>query len=321
MAKLLDTNVSQFTAQNVSTDIVVTDNGKAGGDQIDSSPNDTVDLPPVFEGVGDLKTQIGTDSDDNLLGTSGNDLLVGGAGDDVITGYMGNDVLVGGAGADILRGSAGVNYASYADSAAGLTVSLGNPDVNTGDARGDVYYQIRGLSGSKFADKLIGSDTVNAIDGGDGDDTIYGLDGTDALNGNAGNDKLSGGAKNDSLNGGGGDDLLFGDGGYDIFTGGEGADRFYIDGPNGTYDKIVDFEHGVDKIAISASEYEVASVWDIDFVSGRRPMAEQKGPTLLYNTENGELWWDADGIGYRDAVKMADLISKADFSLGDIVLV
>ena len=321
MAKLLDTKATDIKAENVSTDIVVTDNGTQVGDDIDSSPNDSVDLPPILDDLGDLASQVGTSGDDSLLGKSGDDLLVGGDGDDTLVGNGGDDILVGGAGADTLRGTSGVDVASYATSTVGLTVSLNKPSANTGDAKGDVFYQIRGLSGSDFADKLIGSDSVNMLDGGAGNDILEGLDGTDMLSGGAGDDKLYGGEKNDVLDGGSGNDLLFGEGGYDLFTGGSGADRFYIDGPTGTYDKITDFEHNVDKLALSKSEYKVDSVSDIDFVSGRRPMAEEKGPTLLYNTDSGELWWDADGIGSKDAVKMADLLDKPDFSLGDIVLI
>jgi Ca2+-binding RTX toxin-like protein len=320
-AKLLDTNAADIAPENVSTEIVVTDNGKNGGDQIDSSPNDSVDLPPVFDGVEGLETQVGTSGGDSILGTSKDDLLVGGEGDDVLIGYKGDDVLVGGAGADTLRGSSGSNVASYADSATGLTVNLGRPSVNSGDAKGDIYYQIQIIAGSAHDDKLTGSDAVNVLNGGAGDDVIEGLSGADTLNGGEGSDKLYGGEKNDTLNGGAGDDLLFGGNGYDFFTGGAGADRFYIDGPIGTYDIISDFKHDVDQIALSKSDYNVENLWDIDFVFGQKPEAEEKAPTLLYNTESGVLWWDADGIGYKDAVKMAELSNKADFSLGDIVLV
>jgi len=320
-AKLLDTKASDITSQNVSTEIVVTDNGTTAGDQIDSSPSDSAEPPPVFDGAEDLESQLGTSDDDNILGTNKGDLLVGGDGDDSLIGYKGNDVLVGGAGADTLRGTSGSNVASYADSAAGLTVSLDKASANTGDAKGDVYYQIQSLTGSAFDDKLTGSDAVNVLDGGAGDDVLEGLDGMDTLNGGEGSDKLYGGDKNDTLSGGDADDLLYGGDGYDFFTGGAGADRFYIDGPLGTYDKISDFEHDVDKIAVSKSAYGVDHLWEIDFVSGRRPTPEEKGPTLLYNTESGDLWWDADGTGSKDAVKMADLLNKPDFSLGDIVLV
>ena len=322
MATLLDTKAGNIKAENVSTDVVVTDNGTKGGDQIDSSPNDDdVDLPPVFDDMADLAPQIGTSGDDNLLGTSGNDLLVGSAGDDTITGYKGNDVLVGGAGADTLRGSSGVNIASYADSKMGLTVSLDNPSLNTGDAKGDVFYQIRGLTGSEFADALIGSDRVDLLDGGAGNDVLYGLNGADELSGGDGTDWLYGGDKNDVLDGGSGNDWLIGEDGYDVFTGGAGADHFYIDGPRGTYDKVTDFQHGVDKLALSKSEYKVDSLSDIDFVSGRSPSVESRDATLLYNTNSGELWWDADGTGGKSAVHIADFLNVSDFSLGDIVLV
>jgi len=321
MARLVGVNASDMKPSNVSIDIVVTDNGGKTSPPIVSKPDAPAEAPPpVFDDVGDHALQIGTPGDDNIRGTAKKDLLVGGEGDDVLTGFGGNDVLVGGAGADILRGSSGTNFASYVDATVGLTASLLDPSDNTGDAKGDVYYQIRGLTGSSFNDTLIGNATVNILEGGDGDDVLHGGDGADTLEGGAGSDKLYGGDKNDVLDGGAGDDWLFGGKGYDVFTGGAGADRFYIDGPVGTFDKITDFEHDIDKIVLLKQDYKVSSLSDLNFVSGSRPAPENKKPTILYNTEKNQLWWDPDGTGGKGAIKMAEFLNSPDLALSDFVL-
>ncbi|MBB4038644.1 Ca2+-binding RTX toxin-like protein [Microvirga flocculans] len=140
------------------------------------------------------------DANANWIATvDGDDLVYGLAGNDLFWGQGGNDTLVGGAGADTLDGGAGFNYASYADSAAGVVVNGLNPSLNTGDAVGDVFVSIQGLIGSKFNDTLSGFDNSIALWGGDG---------ADKLTGGEGSDTLDGGSGADSLNGGGGIDFV-----------------------------------------------------------------------------------------------------------------
>ena len=57
-------------------------------------------------------------------------------------------------GADYLSGGAGTDRASYAGAAAGVTASLTDPSINTGEAKGDTYNSIENLNGSAFNDTL-----------------------------------------------------------------------------------------------------------------------------------------------------------------------
>ena len=76
--------------------------------------------------------------------------LQGSAFDDVLIGDGGNNSLRGGAGADVLDGGGGFDTASYFTALTGLTVSLANPSLNTGEAAGDTFISIENISGSGF---------------------------------------------------------------------------------------------------------------------------------------------------------------------------
>ncbi|MGO1079991.1 calcium-binding protein [Inquilinus sp. CA228] len=186
--------------------------------------------------------------------TTGTSLMIGGAGDDILGFGLGNpsagaDTLRGGAGADTLRGGAGIDTASYAGSAAGVTVDLSLGTALGGDAQGDTLATIENLSGSALADKLTGDAGANGLDGGAGDDVLRGGAGADALVGGDGSDSANyrgsgaavtvdllahtasgGDAQGDVLTGienligSGFDDRLTGDGSRSILSGGNGAD-------------------------------------------------------------------------------------------------
>jgi Ca2+-binding RTX toxin-like protein len=145
------------------------------------------------------------DSQANVLsGLAGNDVLFGMDGQDTLLGGDGNDTLDGGAGADRLVGGAGVDLASYASSAVGITASLANPSLNTGDAAGDTYDGIEGLIGSEFADRLQAARSGSVLLGGAGADTLLGSDGDDSIDGGDGDDVIIASAGADTVDGGAG---------------------------------------------------------------------------------------------------------------------
>ena len=151
--------------------------GMGGFDTADyggSSIGITVDLSNTANNTGDA---VG----DTYVGIM---QLRGGAFSDVLRGdgdVNQVNLLDGGAGADVLDGGAGFDFAWYNTNSTGtgVTASLANSAINTGDAAGDTYISIEGLMGSNTNDILIG-------DGGD--NFLRGQSGADALDGGGGSD-------------------------------------------------------------------------------------------------------------------------------------
>ena len=87
-----------------------------------------------------------------------------------------------------------------------------------------------------------------------------GNSGANRLAGNGGANRLDGLAGNDTLWGNGGNDTLAGGAGDDRLTGGAGADRFVFTGGR---DVVLDFQHGVDRVALDADALGLASRADV----------------------------------------------------------
>ena len=191
----------------------------------------------ITGGAGD-DVIAGGAGDDILHGNSGFDELRGGAGKDVLYGGAGNNVLIGGSGADMLVGGGGLDTASYAGSA-GLTASLDDSSLNTGDAAGDLYWSIDNLTGGDGADKLSGDFDDNIIEGGKGVDRLRAAGGNDTYVWNIGDgsDTIEEGAFEFS-------EIISADGtlaaGYQAYASQEPANYPYthydlsIEGPGGT---------------------------------------------------------------------------------------
>jgi Ca2+-binding RTX toxin-like protein len=168
--------------------------GEAGNDIL--SGRDGNDRLVGGDGTDTLSGEAGNDSidggigNDSAFGGAGNDSITGGAGIDNLDGGDDNDILEGGAGADALAGGSGIDTASYASSAAGVSVNLATGAVSGGDAVGDTFSGIEQLLGSGFADTLTGNTGAN---------TLWGMAGDDVLTGGVGADTLKGGAGNDSF--------------------------------------------------------------------------------------------------------------------------
>lgn len=249
---------------------------------------------------------------------AGDGYLVGTSAADTITGGKGNDVLLGGLGADTLIGGAGTDIASYEKAAGGVTASLENPIMNTGEAAGDTYSQIEGLKGSAYSDMLFAGHFASILDGGDGNDLLTGLDGTDTLYGGNGNDTLYGGTKSDALYGGNGADFLDGGEGYDTLTGGAGADVFAFSIKDGTYDTITDFQHGIDDIGVNAASFGIKTS-SFKFVTDKAQITTTD-PTFYYDASHQTLWLDVNGSASGGLCTIAKFTTDVGLTATDIIL-
>ena len=139
-------------------------------------------------------------------------------------------------------GGNGFDTVTYFNAASGIVASLSNgatvngQETGFGDggvARGDLYFEIENLVGSRFGDRLTGSSERNQLNGLEGDDFIFGQGNTDYMKGGAGNDVIDGGD--------GADYALFSGNSTD-YTLTRAGNEVTVTGADGT-DRLIDVEY------------------------------------------------------------------------------
>ncbi|WP_372395100.1 calcium-binding protein [Azospirillum sp. HJ39] len=277
-----------------------------------------------------IETILAGGGNDALAGDGGDNRLSGGAGDDSLSGGSGDDVLDGGSGADTLDGGAGIDTATYAASAAGVTVDLAAGTGTGGDAEGDRLTGVETVTGSAQGDRLTGDAGANRLDGGAGDDLLAGAGGADTLVGGEGTDSadysasgagvavdlaagsgvggdaegdvlagvenLTGSAQGDRLTGDGGANALDGGAGADTLAGGEGADT--LTGGEGV--DTADYSASADGVGVDLSSGTVAGGdADGDVLSGIENLTGSEHDDLLVGDAAANL---LDGRGGNDTL-------------------
>jgi Ca2+-binding RTX toxin-like protein len=112
-------------------------------------------------------------------------------------------------------------------------------------------------------------------------------------------------------------------GGNDTLFGGAGVDTFVLNKPSFGVDIIKDFVSGTDKIGISQSEFGGGLTAGNPLLSGQIRLgagvttANSASQRFLFNTTNGNLYFDADGIGGIGAVQIGKLDGVTGLSAGD----
>ena len=231
----------------------------------------------------------GRGGNDTIAGYGGNDTLDGGTGADLLAGGIGNDTLMGGAGADYLSGGTGTDRAAYSSATRAVVVSLANPSINTGDAAGDTYNSIENLSGSRYSDYVFGNSAANAINGGAGNDIIKGY---------AGNDTL---------------------------TGYTGADIFVFNSAlnaSTNVDRITDYSVSADTIQLDNIVFAALTTTGVlasaAFRANTTGLAADSSDRIVYETDTGGLYYDADGNAAGGGILFAKVglglgLTNADF--------
>jgi Ca2+-binding RTX toxin-like protein len=219
------------------------------------------------------------------------------------------DVLEGGTGGDI-----------YVIHSSGDTV-IEQAGAGTDTVRSDLSYVLANnvenleLTGSAAVDGT-GNALANAITGNSAANVLSGLAGSDVLNGAAGIDTLDGGLGSDKLNGGLGNDLL---------TGGAGADKFVFDSAlNGStnVDQLIGFSAADDTIVLDRTIFAGIATGNLaaaGFFAGAA--AHDASDRIIYNSANGNIYYDADGNGGGAQVLFAHVVPGTALTYADFLIV
>jgi Ca2+-binding RTX toxin-like protein len=284
--------------------------GESGDDFLDGGiGNDLLDAgignDELFAGDGN-DTLIGSTGFDLLFGQAGDDSLDGGSEDDELFGGDGNDTLIGGLGRDTLAGGSG-NDVYFVDNFGDRVFEVTNGGLDTVNSSVSITLanNVENLTLTGVANiNGTGNNLGNIITGNVGNNQLLGLNGNDTLNGGDGND---------TLNGGGGIDNLFGGAGNDVFI----LSRT-------SADNIVDAFTTGDRLQVSASAFGGGLRANVALqaaqlrVGANTTTANSAAQRFIYNTSNGDLFFDVDGSGNSSAVRIGNLngtLSTNSFSV------
>jgi Ca2+-binding RTX toxin-like protein len=279
--------------------------GTAADDVIDGlAGND------IIEGKGGNDVLFGNAGNDALFGDNGDDWLLGGFGNDLIVGGAGNDRLEGQAGDDFLAGGAGNDF--YIVDNLGDAV-LEGPNDGIDALATFVTYQLPANFEGLF---LLGNDHING-GGNELDNTIFGNNADNVLDGAGGNDLIRGLSGNDILHGGQGNDIL---------DGGPGADAILYVSPAHGADLIQSFNPAEDNFLILASGFGgglssgTPLVDGVTYVEGTAPVAPTTAGTFLFDTDDFNVFWDADGSTAGAPVLLAHFDTPVNISADDFAI-
>jgi Ca2+-binding RTX toxin-like protein len=242
-----------------------------------------------------------------LYGAAANDALVGMAGNDALYGGDGNDVLNGGAGNDRLDGGVGSDRAYFSTQTA-ITVNL---SILTAQATGegtDTLSGIEHVTSGNGSDRLTGNALGNSLIAGIGNDILSGVAGNDALYGGDGNDALNGGAGNDVLNSGTGRDTF-------VFNTSLGASNV---------DRVVDFSVVADTVRLENAVFTGLAAGVLAtaaFRANTTGFAGDASDRIIYETDTGKLYFDADGNGSIARVQFALLSPSLALTQTDFLVI
>jgi hypothetical protein len=304
------------------------------------SARDSASEASALGGVDTVQSSIGWTLGTNLENlTLTGSAVINGTGNALANTILGNDA------ANAIDGKAGIDHLDGGEGSDIYLVTLAadHPAAEFADSGGSGVDEVRFASSTASTLTLFGGDTgIERVTIGTGTGAVAVSTGTRALNvdasavgnglamvGNAGTnvltgtgfgDTLDGGTGADTLNGGAGDDLLMGRLGNDVLTGGAGADAFVFNAApsaSSNRDTLTDFLTGTDTLQFSKAIFtalgsSVGALAPEQFWSGAGVVAgHDADDRIVYDTNTGILYYDADGNGAGSAIAVALLGTSA----------
>jgi Ca2+-binding RTX toxin-like protein len=214
----------------------------------------------------------------------------GNAQANVLTGNTGNNLLDGGLGRDKMLGGAG-NDTYVVESARDrvfetTTTKSGIDSGGTDTVLSAVSFNLDANAGVRFVEQLTLTGTANVNGTGNALANV--------LTGNSGNNVLNGGLGSDTLHGGAGNDAF-------VFATALGA---------GNVDAVTDFTATDDSIHLDDAVFAGLARGTLavsSFVTNLTGAAEDALDRVIYETDTGRLYFDADGSGAGAQVHFATL--------------
>jgi len=284
------TNV--INGKDVAGEIEVIDGDTNGGD-LNDQINGFAGLDTINGLTGDDELHGGAEND-TLNGGTGNDSLNGGADNDTLNGGSGNDVLNGAAGADAMDGGIGNDTYRIDDAADSITDAGGNDIANASVT----YALAAGVAVETLRTNDAAGTSAIHLTGNEFDQAVTGNDGNNIINGKLGNDTLTG---ND------GDDLFTFNTALNAAT---------------NVDNVTDFIVADDTMRLENSMFTglAAGTLDADaFHVGAA--AEDAEDRIIYNSDTGALYFDANGSAGGGLIKFAQLDAGLGLTNNDFIVV
>ena len=333
-----------------STGDVVTENLNAGTDTVRSSIDYTLGANVenlTLTGSANL-SGTGNELNNYLTGNSGDNTLNGGAGIDTLAGGTGNDTYIVDSNTDTIVENVNSGIDTVQSSVTYyLTANVENLTLTGSDPIFGVGNNLNNLIIGNSADNTLnGNSGIDTMIGGLGND-LYVVDnsadvvteainqGFDTVNASAsftlggtfvedlnlvgfGNINGSGNYLDNNIRGNAANNVIAGGAGNDTLTGAGGNDSFLFNTPlNGTnnVDLITDFASG-DHISLNHvifSQVGGAGTLDVSmFVAGAGLTSGQTANQhVIYDTNTGKLYYDADGSGSGHSILFAQVGSTA----------
>ncbi len=231
-------------------------------------------------------TITGNAAANRLGGGDGNDRLKGGAGQDALSGGNGNDIFDLEDGADTIVDSSGTDT---------ITTTIGRDLTKYAAVENLVLYGAAAASG-------YGNNLNNAL---------YGNIAANWLSGSNGNDMLYGGAGNDTLTGGAGHDTFVFNTALNAVTNVDVLRDFSVAADTILLDNAVMAGLGLATGTLAAGKFWKST-------SG---LAHDADDRIIYETDTGKLFYDANGKASGGAVHIATLAANLALTNADFVVI